>query len=88
MRSKTKILKEIIGDLRSLCYENKVELSLINYKIAGIIALGQLSLVLLGIMLSIIGWKPWGDLIGIIAFGSVLTNMTWFVLTKKETKVY
>jgi len=88
MRSKTKILKEIIGNLRSLCYENKIEQRFINYRIAGIIALGQLLLVLLGIMLSIIGWKPWGDLIGIIAFGSVLTNMTWFVLTKKKTKIY
>lgn len=88
MRSKTKILKEIIGNLRSLCYENKIEQRFINYRIAGIIALGQLLLVLLGIMLSIIGWKLWGDLIGIIAFGSVLTNMTWFVLTKKKTKIY
>lgn len=84
--SKEDAFQTVVGNLRTICYGQTVEHRTSLFRIAGLIGLCELVLILVILALSVSGWNLYGMIIASMIVGSFMTNMVWFILTRREVK--
>jgi len=85
--SKEDAFQTVVDNLRTVCYGQTMEHRTSLFRIAGLIGLCELVLILVIIVLSASGWNLYGMIIASIIVGSFVTNMLWFILTRREVRV-
>ena len=85
--SKEKAFQNVVSNLKTICYEQTLEHRTSLFRIAGLVGLCELILVLFIIILSASGWNLYGMIIASMIIGSFVTNMAWFVLTRREVRI-
>ena len=85
--SKEDAFQTVVGNLRTVCYGQTMEHRTSLFRIAGLIGICELVLILVIIALSASGWNLYGMIIASMIVGSFVTNMVWFILTRREVRI-
>ena len=85
--SKERAFQTVVSNLRTICYEQTMEHRTSLSRIAGLVGLCELTLIIFIIVLSLSGWTLYGMIIASIIIGSFVTNMAWFILTRREVRL-
>ena len=86
--SKEDAFQTVVGNLRTVCYGQTMEHRTSLFRIAGLIGICELVLILIIIALSMAGWNLYGMIIASVIVGSFVTNMVWFILTRREVRIW
>jgi hypothetical protein len=85
--SKTEAFQTVVKNMNELCYKQTMDHRLSLIRIASLVGLGELILVLIIIVLSASGWWIYGTIIASLIMGSLITNMIWFILLRREIRI-
>ena len=85
--SKTEAFQTVVENLNEICYEQTMDHRLTLTRIASLVGLGELVLIFIIIALSVSGLWTYGTIIASLIMGSLLTNMIWFILLRREIRI-
>ncbi|MHC1636497.1 MAG: hypothetical protein ACXQTS_07795 [Candidatus Methanospirareceae archaeon] len=82
--TKKKAFKIVLEQLRELCYRQRMRYDISAQQIAALVGLCELILFFFVLAITILGQQLVGMVICSMIMGSLVTNIVWLVLMKRE----